>query len=95
MSYHQRERIGSQDLLYPQRNAQEDQKGIFEVCRDGKEHADSHIEKAIFSNHKEMAYHRGESLSSRERTGCEDSGREGRSLTCDFLTYTMGEYTQR
>ena len=26
---------------------------------------------------------------------CEDSGREGRNLTCGFLTYTMGEYTQR
>ena len=26
---------------------------------------------------------------------CEDNGREGRSLTCSFLTHTMGEYTQR
>ena len=26
---------------------------------------------------------------------CEDSGREGRSLTCGFLIYTMGEYIQR
>ena len=69
MSYHRRERIGSKDLLYPQRNAQEDQKGIIEVCRDGKEHVDSHIEKVMFSGHKEMTYHRRESLSPRERIG--------------------------
>ena len=77
MSYHRRERIGPQDLLYPQRSVQEDQKRIFEVCRDGKEHVNSHIEKVMFSGHKEMTYHRRESLSPRERIDLRRNAKHG------------------